>query len=716
MTTPLSAQVLIATTDYSNHLLSLTREATLETPGAKISVMMNDSFPFASVDPWDDLVVFENGVKTMTGYVTHIIASRAPAAIEVQGFDTYKRCLEWFIGDNLYTGGPDAELTTDLTAHSLSYYVGYLCDLCGISYVITDSTGVGSTLLKSDIPLGLRSVSEALITLIQVGQWNMRVDPAGVLQFEHITGPASADYTLSTVTHYEEEYNDTDTRNQVKIWGLEDFDPLTSGSSFVGGGSILYQESRDVDGINHPRPMVFAGPFIDTVAKAQQVATAALDQWARLEHLLSVEMVGNANIRVGQSIQYFHRQLTSGSYFDVVTDLRSTINLGGYKQELTTGRRAYRYPYWPIPTTPPQEWNSGIIYGEAYDCHLFGDSLFACGYVHFNNDPNARRVWRIERRLITDGSLVWGVSVDTCTTFPGFLNPFTTNEARGLHVTIDGVFITGVAVINGLNTSRTQRTECRNLSSGILIWEVVNTGGAFLPNAEGYDVIANSTQVIVIGAPSTDPLFSYNAFFGAYSVTTGAIINTFNANDGAYTILPTYGYYTNSGIQLELYNNGFITGGGWLKYFFGHPANIIGSGWRLTLRNFLGNIVWDTLQVDGGGLLGPTFQVAANVDTRKSYRMKATELAQHNNSGVQDWLNTTSGTVYLYDHIDATTSFIWQASGSLYKRTTVDGSVLSTRTDAGIVLHGVKANGATSRLGVCGSKDGKFYMGYWNMS
>lgn len=366
----LDALITIGGVDVTAYLERLERTATLEKPPASVEMTFSKSLNWSAISPWDALVIKEQGVKTFTGYVSNIIPRRMPRAeVLIQGQDAYKRALDWFVGEEYATTG-----SSGLT---VGYYTGLFCDLCGLSYTILDAAGA-ATPINIDIPLGLRSVAEILIQMCQIGQWQMWVDANGVLNFDHIDYATSADYTLGEVESFEEEFNDIDTRNAVKIWGMWH-------DRQNGAGQILYQEQRIVPGVPHTRAMLFSAPAIDTQAKAITIARAALDQWAKLEHLERVTLIGNPNIRVGQSFQHSHVRLSGGSYLNTVTDLRATLSSAGYTQDLTGGRRAYRYPFWTSGSTPVNYFDDGEVVVVLGYLGGFPSFTQASATLNFNN-------------------------------------------------------------------------------------------------------------------------------------------------------------------------------------------------------------------------------------------------------------------------------------------------------------------------------------------
>lgn len=422
----LDAQITIAGDDVTPYLIRYERNSSLEKPGATVEMTLSKNFDWSSYSPWDELVCEEQGVKTFTGFVTHIIPRRSPTTeVIVQGKDTYKRADDWFLGDNYTTDGP--------SGLTVGYYVGHFCDLCGLDYSILDPEGE-ALVIRADISLGLRPISDILVQMCGIAQWQMWVDADGVLTFDHLAPSTTPDFVLDDLMSMEEEFNDTDTRNQAKIWGLAE-----NGVGTDGGGQILYQESRAVDGVPDVRAMLFSAPAIDDLPKAVEMATAALDQWARLEHLGSVSIIGDPNIRVGNTVQFFSSAITSGSYMDTLTDLRATLSDAGYSMNLTSGRRAYRYPYWPTTTsgsTAPIPTSGSVIFavngptGHVQNISAYGDYIYLIG-----NDTSggADTNWRVEKRSATSGSLIWGRTV--------IENPITVPNAFGVDIIADGTYV-----------------------------------------------------------------------------------------------------------------------------------------------------------------------------------------------------------------------------------------------------------------------------------
>ena len=368
----LAATVTIGGESMAGYIRKITRDSQLCHPGQKLEITLSQDAPRTNLNPWETVVITERGTTTFTGYVDKIAYKRPSKEIVVYCTDTYKRATAWFVSDPLETDEETA-----------AYWVDYMCDLCGLSYSIV-YTEYQNTQIIAGIQIGLKHVSEVLEFLCSIGRWCMRVTSLGVLEFLPTSQPETADYTLSEFLEYEIETNDYDTRNVAKIWGY---------------GPLTYTESRAVSGIVEDRIMVFADPSVDTLAKAQALADAALDQFANIRTIGRYKIPGLETMQVGDVA---YTVVTTGSYIDTITDLKVTLDDNeGYYNELTTNRRCFRLPYFPLvtpgstpePPEPPKPIPScdTCAYRETfwvrdmtYANEISGGAIYAsdCSYVY----------------------------------------------------------------------------------------------------------------------------------------------------------------------------------------------------------------------------------------------------------------------------------------------------------------------------------------------
>jgi hypothetical protein len=305
----LGLTLFIGGVDFSANVISSKRKHEICKPGQALSLEMNPSIDHASILPWQDVTLDEQGVRVFTGYVTSVDARRAPNAVTIECNDTFKRVLCTLTDPGLMTDG-----------ESVLYWVDYLCTLAGIAYVI-DADNADMVVVE-DIPLELKMVSDCLFTIAAYAGWVIRIGPDGVLHFLNLA--SDVDQVLDTL-EWVREQGDEDSRNECIIWGL----------------GVDTKTVRVLPGVGLGRTMVFANPVITTTDLADYVAKFALDQYSSLDDILTISTLGNPNIQVGNIISV---DLSGSNYVNTITDLQSEMNAGGYKLALTCGRKCLRMP------------------------------------------------------------------------------------------------------------------------------------------------------------------------------------------------------------------------------------------------------------------------------------------------------------------------------------------------------------------------------------
>lgn len=315
MLTNVTVTAIIGGTDYSSKVASLQRRHALCTPGQTFVLKLDPKYDYSSLLPYQAVTLDENGVRVLTGYVSLVRISRAPNTVEVEGGDNYKLCLDTFVEDNVITDG-----------ETVGYWINYLCNLAGVPYVIL-ADGANLSVVR-DIPLGLKQVSDALVAIINYAGWAMTVDPYGVVNFLNLsTQLNSVSYTLAGAR----VASDENTRNGCVVWGL----------------GVNYHEYQDVAGSGSGRTMVLSDPMITSVDQAEMIARYLLNQFANLDDMLTLKILGDPTLTVGQVTTLDF----GGTYTNVLTDLRSTLDESGYRMELTMGRKCLQMAAIPYNNT-----------------------------------------------------------------------------------------------------------------------------------------------------------------------------------------------------------------------------------------------------------------------------------------------------------------------------------------------------------------------------
>ena len=301
---PITVSMVVGGTDYSSKVVSYKRKNNLCTPGQSITVELDPSYSY-SIQPWQTFSLQENGTQVMTGYVSDFSLKRAPYSASLGAMDTWKRAVDTFIEDSVVTNG-----------ETVLYWIDYLCNLAGLSYVISAPTG--STLyVAQSIPLGLKSVADALTAMVNYTGWVIKVGADGVVNFVNI-GTAT-DRTFYPVAGTRTQ-GDDDSRNGCIIWGL----------------GVNYHATQAVNGTGSGRTMVLANPMIVSLDQANYIAQYLLNQFANLDDVLSIDVLGDPSIDTGQVANL---SFQNSAYTNVITNVEATVDKTGYMMHVDLGRK-----------------------------------------------------------------------------------------------------------------------------------------------------------------------------------------------------------------------------------------------------------------------------------------------------------------------------------------------------------------------------------------
>lgn len=357
------------------------RQVSLQDPCMTGDIIFRGNADLSGVAPGSEFALYEEGQLILDGFVDEISSDILAGTHMVKFRDRFKLAQDYFIEESLVSEGESSQ-----------YWAQYICDLIGLTPIFSAGSGLP---VSRGTQLGRMHAAASLTTISAASGWVMRMTPGGELQFLDIPRPAGADYTLPSLSAVV-RVSDATTRNVVKVWGHS-----------PESGGIYVIRRRDVPGVEIDRIAVYANPNIDTVARAADLAEAALDQWASLETTGSQFAPGNPNVRVGQSAEV---SAIDATVMDTITDLSAEVNREGYTVNITVGRRDGRYPRWPIsvPNTggaiifPPQY---SDVEGVAWDVVAWGTRYYVVGYR--SDVAPYGDVVRIECRRLRDGTLVW---------------------------------------------------------------------------------------------------------------------------------------------------------------------------------------------------------------------------------------------------------------------------------------------------------------------
>ncbi len=149
-------------------------------------------------------------------------------------------------------------------------------------------------------------------------------------------------------------------------------------------------------------------------------------------------------------------------------------------------------------------------------------AVYICGYDNLNSEMR----WRVQKRSLDDGSLIWNVTY--------YISGSKYNVPYGLAVDTSGVYVCGRG---GMSAAfGVWRVEKRSLSDGSIIWSSNNTYGSGDNRAE--DIAVDSTGVYVCGHYGTNssyPEQDWKTRVEKRSLSDGSLIWAKNFSNSTYT-------------------------------------------------------------------------------------------------------------------------------------------------------------------------------------
>lgn len=333
----INVTLVVGGTDISAYVIATDRRASLCGPGQTLVAQVSSGVTLPNES--DSVVFSEEGVKVLTGFVIGIDRSRPEGIYTIHMEDTYHRVNRTFIHD---------EIITD-EAKDTAYWAGVVLDRTGISYSINGD----SRPVPVGVTLGLRPAVQALADIMAYSSWYAFPDANGVLQ----VGPIAAgtvDHTLSSFIDFTRATDDSQTRNEIKVFGSDGLGPL-------GEGSVFTTAYRDIGLIPQRRTAAVGSGLIETQAEAQRVANYLLDELGRPTDKITGTVPLNPNVSIGQKVRMVYDDSAGFKYngVDTVTTIESRVEESGATTSITMGERCPRIAGWSTRYPPVYAGTSG---------------------------------------------------------------------------------------------------------------------------------------------------------------------------------------------------------------------------------------------------------------------------------------------------------------------------------------------------------------------
>jgi hypothetical protein len=185
--------------------------------------------------------------------------------------------------------------------------------------------------------------------------------------------------------------------------------------------------------------------------------------------------------------------------------------------------------------------NPSAGFDEAYSIAIDFTAMYVVGYDYSTGDPQ----WRIEKRSLTDGGLVLGFGTG------GVVNskPSTNDLALGIAIDSNAMYVVGCDYSHG---NYQWRIEKRSLTDGSLV-SGFGTGGVITSNPsthadQAHSIAIYSTAMYVVGRDESTDNCQWR--IEKRSLTDGSLVSGFGTG-GVVTNKPSIGYATSGDIAID---------------------------------------------------------------------------------------------------------------------------------------------------------------------
>jgi len=350
--------------DISNHIVGIYRDHSICEGTATVEILLDPEWSEApAFEPYDEIVIQEEGTGTFKGYVTPISKSRLDPKRTITGQDFSKKVIDTWLTE-WETGGSmtPASALTDLFTES---------GLSAAQYNLRDST---DELLpdKDWTNTSAWDICEEILTMMG---WQIWADGDGVLQIGEIRfGAATHTFQEGTnLISVTRRRDDSYTRNAIAVYGS---DNITAKKQQVA--PIL----SDME-----RAGAFANLLVHTQALADSLAERALHEFNRLLDVKTCQIIGDATVKVGDVAKVI--ESWCDLYHDcLITGVRSSLDRNGYLMEVTLDERCPTI--WGHDSRPRIMYaasdGAGVYRTDSYDTPLWYAVNGIGGYALSGNE------------------------------------------------------------------------------------------------------------------------------------------------------------------------------------------------------------------------------------------------------------------------------------------------------------------------------------------
>lgn len=331
----MSIQVEVDGNDISSYVTSVERRQSICNPIGEATIGLSPNLP-TRINTFEDVLIYENGVKVFTGYTMCVVKARLPIKATLTCSDVLVKAKETWIEDDYISNG-----------ESVAYWMRKFIKLSKIS---KRNIGKGQNYqVYPGFGWGHMTAFEAMIQTLQMCPFQIYADRDGQVNLTRLdkSNPVK---TIDSYISYERTRNDSWIRNRAVVMGYGDL-----AADITWPNPYLPNEVRTV---------AIATGTIYNAALANEIATEVLYEFKNPWDVKVVTIPGDPDLEVGQAIHF--KDTWSGYESNcVIVSLNSIYEGETYETELSLDERCPKFWGWDNP--PPEfmtmycgTWGNGV--------------------------------------------------------------------------------------------------------------------------------------------------------------------------------------------------------------------------------------------------------------------------------------------------------------------------------------------------------------------
>lgn len=370
----MNVQIKHDNVDISSYCISYEREHKICTGIGQLQLTLSLTYP-TTINPWDQIKIYENGSFQVTYYVSSVSKSQPDGTITLECQDRSKRLIDYFIPD---------QYTIDYPSYT-GYWIKKFLTEAGVSYSFSvPDTG---KLLSNYTTMGLAPAYEQIMTLLQLSGWYMFFDGNGVAKIGTLTSDFSnvkATFNKNNILEISKVTDDKMLRNRAVVWGA--FDAVRNDYAYadVSTNTRWNYDRRDL------RTMVVSNGNIPNKSSAFGIANMLLKEFSKVTVEKHLSVAGAAGRDLGDVVRV-RSNVYNGS--GLITTYGVSMSRSGLITNMILDERCPRLfgffdfgDYVYVGTYGDGVWRKHLQFNPAWYNFSAGLTDLAVTDLHINNE------------------------------------------------------------------------------------------------------------------------------------------------------------------------------------------------------------------------------------------------------------------------------------------------------------------------------------------